>query len=131
MRVALDKTRFGPWALVTGASSGIGKEFARQIAASGINIVLVARREGLLKEVGVEFRKRFGVEHRVILLDVSREDFIGQLASATDDLDIGLVVSNAGTGNPGEFLKLDLQLFQRLWGSGKRAHLAIPHHFGR
>ena len=42
MRVALDKKRFGPWALVTGASSGIGKEFAQQIAVSGINIVLVA-----------------------------------------------------------------------------------------
>src|SRR5438128_12505597 len=66
MTVALDKKRFGPWALVTGASSGIGKEFAQQIAASGINIVLVARREDLLKEVGVEFSKRYGVEHRVI-----------------------------------------------------------------
>src|SRR5271170_2430558 len=89
MTATIDRERFGPWALVTGASSGIGKEFARQIAASGINIVLVARREDLLKEVGVEFSKRFGVEHRVIVLDVSREDFIGRLASATDDLDIG------------------------------------------
>ena len=46
------------------------------------------------KEVGAEFSKRYGVEHRVVVLDVSREDFIGQLASGTDDLDIGLVVSN-------------------------------------
>src|SRR5258708_407662 len=112
MRAQIDKRRFGPWAVITGASSGIGKEFARQIAASGINIVLVARREDLLKEAGVEFSKRYGVEHRVVVLDVSREDFIGQLVSATDDLDIGLVVSNAGTGNPGEFLKLDRQLLQ-------------------
>ena len=130
MRAALDKERFGPWALVTGASSGIGKEFARQIAASGINIVLVARREDLLKEVGVEFSKRFGVEHRVIVLDVSREDFIGQLASATDDLDIGLVVSNAGTGNPGEFLKLERQLLQATLRLSTMAHLNISHHFG-
>ena len=131
MRAALDKKRFGPWALVTGASSGIGKEFTRQIAASGINIVLVARREDLLKEVGVEFSKRYGVEHRVVVLDVSREDFIGQLASATDDLDIGLVVSNAGTGNPGEFLKLDRQLLQATLRLNTMSHLDIAHYFGR
>src|SRR5712692_9942402 len=130
MKVALDKKRFGPWALVTGASSGIGKEFARQIAASGINIVLVARRENLLNEVGVEFSKRYDVEHRVVVLDVSQEDFIGQLASTTDDLDISLVVSNAGTGNPGEFLKLDRQLLQATLRLSTMAHLDIAHHFG-
>src|SRR5713226_6754443 len=131
MRASLDKERFGPWALVTGASSGIGKEFARQIAASGINIVLVARREDLLKEVGVEFSKRYGVEHRVIVLDVSREDFIGRLASAINDLDIGLVVSNAGTGNPGEFLKLDRQLLEETLRLSTMSHLDIAHYFGR
>ena len=130
MTVALDKKRFGPWALVTGASSGIGKEFARQIAASGINIVLVARREDLLREVGVEFSRRYGVEHRVVVLDVSREDFIGQLDSATGDLDIGLVVSNAGTGNPGEFLKHDRQLLEETLRLNTMSHLDIAHHFG-
>src|SRR5437667_1976421 len=130
MRAALDKERFGPWALVTGASSGIGREFARQIAASGINIVLVARRQDLLEEVGVEFSKRYGVDHRVVVLDVSREEFIGQLSSATDDLDIGLVGSNAGTGNPGEFLKLDRQLLQATLRLSTMAHLDVTHHFG-
>ncbi len=130
MTVTLDKTRFGPWALVTGASSGIGKEFARQIAASGINIVLVARREDLLKEVGVEFSERYGVEHRVVVLDLSREGFIEQLASATNGLDIGLVVSNAGTGNPGVFLKHDRQLLLETVRLGAMAHLDIAHHFG-
>src|SRR5260221_197113 len=130
MTVALDKKRFGPWALVTGASSGIGKEFEGQSAASKIKVVLVARREALLKEEGVEFSKRYGVEHRVVVLDVSQEDFIGQLASATNDLDIGLVVSNAGTGNPGEFLKHDRQLLREAVRLGAMAHLVIAHHFG-
>src|SRR5258705_9980697 len=131
MQNPLNKKQFGPWALITGASSGIGREFARQIAASGINIALVARRQDLLKEVGVEFSMRYGVEHRVVVLDVSREDFIGQLASATDDLDIGLVVSNAGTGNPGEFLKLDRQLLEATLRLSTMAHLDIAHHFGQ
>ena len=130
MKSALDKKRFGPWALVTGASSGIGKEFARQIAASGINVVLVARREDLLKKAGVELSGRYGVKHQVVVLDLSREDFIEQLASATDDLDIGLVVSNAGTGNPGEFLKHDRQLLRETVRLGAMAHLDIAHHFG-
>jgi uncharacterized protein len=130
MTVALDKNRFGPWALVTGASSGIGKEFALQIAASGINIVLVARREDLLKEVGVEVSRRYGVEHRIVVLDLSREGFIEQLASATNDLDIGLVVSNAGTGNPGAFLKHDRQLLLETVRLGAMADLDIAHHFG-
>ena len=69
MRAALDK-RFGPWALVTGASSGIGKEFARQIAASGIHVALVGRREPLLRTVGAECTQASGVQHRIIPLDL-------------------------------------------------------------
>jgi len=95
MRAALDKKRFGPWALVTGASSGIGKEFARQIAASGINVVLVARRESLLDEVGQGLAKDFSVRYRNVVADLSQDGFLDKLAEATNDLDIGLVVSNA------------------------------------
>jgi uncharacterized protein len=79
----------------------------------------------------LNFSKRYGVEHRVVGLDVSREDFIGQLASATDDLDIGLVISNAGTGNPGEFLKHNRQLLRETLRLGAMAHLDIAHHFGQ
>ena len=131
MKATLDKKRFGPWALVTGASSGIGKEFARQIAASGINVVLVARRDALLAELGRAISQEFGVQYRALAMDLSQEGFIAGLADATNDLDIGLVVSNAGTGNPGEFLKLDRQLLQATLRLGAMAHLDIAHHFGQ
>src|SRR6266478_871093 len=130
MKAALDKRQFGPWALVTGASSGIGKEFARQIAASGINVVLVARRDALLAELGRAISKEFGVQYRALDMDVSQEGFIAGLADATHDIDIGLVVSNAGTANPGEFLKLDRQLLQATLRLNTMAHMDISHHFG-
>src|ERR1700730_4890204 len=131
MRVALDKKRFGPWALVTGASSGKGKEFARQIAASGINVVLVARRESLLDEVAQGLAKDFKVQYRNVVADLSQEGFLDKLAEATNDLDIGLVVSNAGTGNPGAFLQLDRGELENLLWLNTLAHLDIAHHFGR
>src|SRR5882762_2801209 len=73
MKALLDKQQFGPWALVTGASSGIGPEFARQIAAAGINLVLVARREALLNEVGRDITRDFGVQFRALTMDLSQE----------------------------------------------------------
>ena len=131
MKTQLDKKRFGPWALVTGASSGIGREFARQIAASGINVVLVARRDTLLTELGRAISQEFDVQYRALAMDLSQEGFIAGLADATHDIDIGLVVSNAGTGNPGEFLKLDQQLLQETLRLSTMAHLDIAHHFGQ
>jgi uncharacterized protein len=130
MKALLDKQQFGPWALVTGASSGIGAEFARQIAAAGINLVLVARRDALLNEVGRHITRDFGVQFRALTMDLSQEGFIAGLADATHDIDIGLVVSNAGTPNPGEFLKLDRQLLQQTLRLNTMAHLDIAHHFG-
>ncbi len=129
MTRAVDRKQFGPWALITGASSGIGREFARQIAASGVNVVLVARREALLQEAGAEFTRDFGVEHRVVVADLSEDGFIKELASITEDLDIGLVVSNAGTGNPGKFLTRDRDEMAALLRLNALAHLDIAYHF--
>jgi uncharacterized protein len=129
MKTQIDKKRFGPWALVTGASSGIGKEFVRQLAASGLNVVLVARRETLLYEVGQGTAKDFNVQYRALVADLSQECFLDNLAKATNDLDIGLVVSNAGTGNPGEFLKIDRVELESLLRLNTLAHLDVAHHF--
>src|SRR5258705_605042 len=129
MTTNVDRERFGPWALITGASSGIGREFARQLAAAGLNTVLVARRLALLEEAGHAFAREFGVQCRAVQVDLSDENFIGTIKEATQDLDIGLVVSNAGTGNPGSFIKKnrdDLLIDVRL---SVTAHLELCHHF--
>jgi len=84
MKTSSSKGTFGPWALVTGASSGIDREFARQIATSGINVVLVARRETLLSKLGAECSEQYGVEYRIAAFDL----FLKQLSSIANDFDI-------------------------------------------
>lgn len=131
MKAKIDSKQFGPWALITGASSGIGKEFARQIAASGIHVVLAARRQGLLEAVGSELAKDYGVQYRTIVVDLSKEDSLQILSQATHDLDIGLVISNAGTANPGKFITQSRDDSVELLRLNAFAHLEIAHHFGK
>jgi uncharacterized protein len=131
MKTKVDKQQFGPWALITGASSGIGREFAVKIAASGINVVLVARRQDVLDALGAELSRQFLVKHRVVVADLSQEGFIAGLIEATRDLDVGLVISNAGSANPGRFTdKDDAELAMTLRLSAL-AHGEIALHFGR
>src|SRR5512146_1557995 len=127
----LDKHVYGPWALVTGASSGIGEEFARQMAANGINVVLVARREDRLKEVAAELTTRYDVQARVVAADLGRDGILDRVAEATGDLDIGLVVSNAGTGNPGPFISLPRERLREVVQLNVITHLDLAHHFGQ
>lgn len=121
--------RFGPWALVTGASSGIGAEFARQLAAAKLNVVLAARREDLLDQLGKELQHQFGVETRSVRVDLSEMDAVARLYAAVADLDIGLVVSNAGTGNPGSFLREDRNELLQRFRLNALSHLDIAYHF--
>lgn len=127
----LDKHVYGPWALVTGASAGIGREFARQAAASGLDVVLVARRAERLEDVAAELTERYGARTRVVPLDLGREGILGPVREATDDLDVGLLISNAGTGNPGPFISLPHERLREIVHLNVITHLDLAHHFGR
>lgn len=129
--VQLEKDRFGPWAVITGASSGIGREFARQIAASGINLVLVSRRGDLLEKVGETLGQRHGIAFRTVVADLSTEQGVTTVMEQTLDLDIGLLVSNAGAGQPGNFIAFDEADLRSTAQLNALSHMILAHHFGR
>lgn len=129
-RAVVDKERFGPWALVTGASSGIGAEFARQLAASGINVVLAARRVDLMTRLGDELERDFGATYRAIQVDLSEEGFLDALDAGTRDLDLGLVVSNAGVMAYGGLLESEPEVLERRFRLNAWTHLALARRYG-
>jgi short-subunit dehydrogenase len=124
------KTKYGPWALITGASRGMGAEFARQCAARGLNLVLVATNASLLKTNADSLKKNYGVEAKTIALDLSREDILKEITSVTDSLEIGLLVNNAGLSKVGPFLNLPLDYLEKQLFVNARAGLVLAHHFG-
>lgn len=83
--------RYGPWAVVTGASDGIGEAFARHLAASGLNLVLVARRAPRLEALASELKQAHGTACLVIAADLSDLEAVHRLSDATADLDVGLL----------------------------------------
>ncbi len=100
--------RYGPWAVVAGASEGIGRAWCRKLAARGLGIVLVARREAPLAALEKELRSEYGVEVRHRTLDLGAPDVSAGIADATRDLDVGLLVYNAAFAPIGRYLAQSL-----------------------
>src|SRR5262245_3073926 len=123
--------RFGPWGLVTGASSGIGEAFARRLAEYGMNLVLVARREDRLRKLADDLQSHRSISTRVVPVDLSREDFLPAIEQATADVQVGLLVNNAGIATSGNFLDNDLDSELALLHVNSRAPLVLTHYFGR
>jgi uncharacterized protein len=122
---------FGPWAVVTGASSGIGEAFARQLAARRIHGMLVARREDRLRKLADDLQSRHSVNTRIVTVDLAADDFLPVIAGATLDLEICLLVNNAGVLRAGRLLDHDLHDELNQLNLNTRAVLVLAHHFGR
>ena len=100
--------RYGPWALVAGASEGIGASYARGLARRGLNLVLVARRREPLERFADGVRAEFGVETRCVEGDLGDLGFLQALQSHCSELDLGLLIYNAAHSPIGEFTNLPL-----------------------
>jgi short-subunit dehydrogenase len=95
-------------ALVTGASSGIGATFARQIAEDGYGLILVARRADRLEELAAELRAKHGVPAETMAADLTRDEDVERVARRlVDSANLALLVNNAGFGTKGFFFEAD------------------------
>jgi len=123
--------RYGPWAVVTGASEGIGREFAIDLARRGLHLVLVARREALLHTLAADLSQRHGIECRVIAADMADAGAVAQLAEQTSALDIGLLVAAAGFGSSGPLVDVALDNELNMVDVNCRAVLGLSWSFAR
>ena len=127
----IDAEKYGPWAVIPGGSESLGASFATEIGAAGINLVLIARKEGPLEEVARDIRERSGVEVRTLSLDLGREDMLAQIRDVTDDVEVGLLVYNAGASHrTGPFLEGSLDDALKTVRVNVVGQVSLAYHFG-
>ncbi|MDX8349577.1 SDR family NAD(P)-dependent oxidoreductase [Cognatiyoonia sp. IB215446] len=104
--------KYGPWALVTGASGGIGQEIAVDLAEKGLNLILVARSAEKLQSLAKSLTEKHGIDVQAIAADLGVEEDVLRLIAALSETEVGLYVANAGFGSVGAFAdsKIDNEL---------------------
>jgi len=126
----LTKEKFGRWAIITGASSGIGREMAQIIAQQGINTVLVARDEEALNALSLDIQT-LQVQTKIIVADLSREKDIQNVISSCNGLEVGLLINSAGYALSGEFTQNNLEDELDMLNVNLKAPLILTHHFAK
>ena len=128
----IDAKSYGPWAVIAGASEGIGASFARQLAEAGINVVLIARQRALLEQLAREICDQGAARARVLALDLARPDVLDRVREATDDLEVGLLIFNAAASTGlGSFLDASLERVVGAVRLGPLGYVSLAHHFGK
>ena len=130
MRYRSFSERYGPWALVTGAASGIGAEFSRQLAVRGLHLIMADCDGAGVRRGAREIEARHGVEAVPVTVDLASPAFFRKIASAIRGRGIGLLVNNAGYGTAGEFMKTDVGEMVRTVEVNCRAPMVLARELG-
>lgn len=123
--------RYGPWAVVTGASEGIGEAFARALARRGVNLVLVARRAERLEALGRVIEEKEGMKTRVVAADLAHPESVREVIEAVSGLDVGLLVACAGYGVSGPFVDSPVERELDMLAVNCAALAHLSHALGR
>lgn len=123
------RKRYGPWAVVTGASSGLGEAFAHELARRGLRSLLVARRAGELARVAADIQRQHGLACDSLALDLADPSFIDPLSAALGEREVGLVIGNAAFNPAGAFLDLSRDELLRMADINARANLLLAQAF--
>jgi short-subunit dehydrogenase len=123
------KEKYGCWALITGASSGIGEEFSKRLASEKMNLILVARRKDRLEKLTEELKVKYGVKIVVVPLDLSKDKFMDELKEYVEDREVGFLINNAGFGYNGEFGEGDVEKLTDMIRVNCIAPTLLTHHF--
>jgi uncharacterized protein len=127
----LDSTQYGPWALIAGGSEGVGASFALKLAASGINLVLAARKPAPLEEVAAQVQRESSVSVRTLSVDLCSDDMLTRIVHATNDIEVGMLIYNAGSERTFEaFHDRDLANAERMIALNVSGPARLAHYYG-
>jgi short-subunit dehydrogenase len=126
----MELNKYGPWTLIVGGSEGVGAAFARKLAADGFKLVLVARKVEALEELSAELRAG-GAEVRILSSDLSKADVLDKVRAVTDDIEVGLLIYNAGANNTrGNFVELPAEVTDSVIAINVLGQASFSRHYG-
>jgi short-subunit dehydrogenase len=124
--------KYGPWAVIAGASEGTGRAFAHRVAAEGLNCILIARREAPLQALSQQLQSQYGNDCLSIAMDLAAEDAVDRITAAVGDREVGLYISNAGADPYGSrFLDTGIDDWVGLINRNVHTVVRCCHHFAR
>lgn len=125
------KRKYGEWAIITGASSGIGLELAKQLASAGLNLVINSRHYDKLKSVEKDLLLKYPIEIKIVDADVSTTAGIDKIIQSAHGLNVGLLITSAGFGSSGLFINTSLHSEINMLRVNCEAVLSLTHYFSQ